>query len=472
MRPNSTIMKQLWLLSILVSTLYSCGSALKTTAPAKEAKPPIERVKETSSMLIPIEVSIADLEKKLNKELGNVLYDDNSLENNGGDNLILKVNLRNPIKLSSSGNALKFALPLHLYIKGGWKVEQFGVSLSKYKDVESDINLNFSTSVSVDKDYQLNSKTKFDDYKWVSEPVLSLGLFQMPVGGVLDLFLPKVLERVSKEVDETVKKEVSLKPMIQQAWLQMQEPLLINQEFNTWLKLSPVELSMGPVLLNDKSIRTSIGLKAITETFIGSKPQVNINKAVPALINNTAGQPSFNIGLLANISFEDATSLAKKMVGNQVFEFNNGKKKITVPDIAIYPKGDLMVVALTLAGSMNGKVYLQGKPVYDKATQSIKYSELDFDIDTKNVLVKSANWLAHGQFLKMMEPYFNYKIDDKLKDAKAMADKFLNNYKVNKMVTLVGKVSKLEPDAIYLTEKGIQAIVVAEGKMEVKLSDL
>lgn len=465
-------MKQLWILSILVSTLYSCGSALKTAAPVKEAKPQVERVKETSTLTIPIEVNLSDLEKKLNAEMGTVLYDDNSLDNNGGDNLILKVNLRNPVKLSNSANAIRFSIPLHLFVKAGWKVEQFGVSLSKYKDTESDINLNFSTSVSVDPNYQLVTKTKFEDYKWVTEPVLTLGMFQMPVGGFLDLFLPKVLDRVSKEVDETVKKQVNLKPMIQQAWNQMQEPIQVNQEFNTWLKITPNELSLGPVVLTDKSLKTTIGLRAVTETFIGSKPQTNINKVMPGLKAITGSMPAFNIGLLANISFDDATAMAKKLVGNQVFEFNNGKKKITVPDIAIYPKGDFMVVALTLAGSLNGKVYLQGKPVYDKATQSIKYAELDFDIDTKNVLVKSANWLAHGQFLKLMEPYFNYKIDGQLKDARAQADKFLNNYKVNNRVTLNGKMSRLEPDAIYLTEKGIQAVLVAEGKMEVKLSDL
>lgn len=59
-----------------------------------------------------------------------------------------------------------------------------------------------------------------------------------------------------------------------------------------------------------------------------------------------------------------------------------------------------MVIALDLTGSLNGTIYLAGFPKYNADKKEIYFDELDYALDTKSKLIRSANWLAQGLILR------------------------------------------------------------------------
>jgi hypothetical protein len=119
---------------------------------------------------------------------------------------------------------------------------------------------------------------------------------------------------------------------------------------------------------------------------------------------------------------------------------------------------------------LNGKVYLKGKPYYDAATTSIRIKDLDYDLDTRNKLAKTADWLAHGKFLKMMEPYFAFSVAPQLEEGKKQIQENLAGNKFNKNIQLAGKLNELVPGAMYVTPAGIQAVITARGKLDVQVA--
>jgi hypothetical protein len=455
--------------ALLFIALGSCASkkAFFALPPTAAYQKSVDRVKEVSILNIPIEIPLGEIEKKINEQLGNVLFEDNSLDNNGGDNLILKVSKRQPLLIEAKGgNLFNIKLPVSIYAKAGYKIEKFGVAVSKYEDTEFDIDLNFLTRLSINSNWSVNTATTPNGYKWVSEPKVKIGFFEIPITSIIEKIMDRELPNVVKTVDTEVGK-INLKPHVETAWKAVQEPFLINEAYQAWLKVTPKEVMMTPLASKGRNVRVSVGMSAVTETILGNKPSGAVMAQVPALILKDKLDEKFEVGMITEIPWPQLKKIAMEQTGGKTYEFSEGKKKITVEDIDVYGQGEDIIVAALLSGALNGKVYLKGKPYYDPASSSIKIKDLDYELDTKNKLFKAADWLAHGKFLKMMEPYFSVSVASQLEEGKKMIQENLAGNKLNKNINLSGKLNELSPQNMYVTPTGIQAVISAKGKLEV-----
>jgi hypothetical protein len=67
------------------------------------------------------------MERSINNMINGLLYEDNDLENNGGDDLMLKVWKQDNITIDVKQNDVFYNIPLKLWIKAGFKM----ISLDK-----------------------------------------------------------------------------------------------------------------------------------------------------------------------------------------------------------------------------------------------------------------------------------------------------------------------------------------------------
>jgi hypothetical protein len=229
---------------------------------------------------------------------------------------------------------------------------------------------------------------------------------------------------------------------------------------------------MTQIGVKGKNVRIGLGITAVAETFLGAKPAGSVMPTVPALKIVDKMDEKFEVGMMTDIPYSQLRKIAMEQAGGKTYEFNDGKQKVTVLDIEVYGHGNDVVVATTMSGALNGKVYIKGKPWYDAASTSLKIKDLDFDLDTKDKLLKTANWMAHGKFLKMMEPYFSVSVASQLDEARKMIKENLTGNSLNKNVRLNGNLSELSPGPIYVTPNGLQAVILAKGKLDIQVSGL
>jgi len=62
-----------------------------------------------------------------------------------------------------------------------------------------------------------------------------------------------------------------------------------------------------------------------------------------------------------------------------------------------------MIIALDMTGSINGTIYLSGIPNYNSITKEIYFEQMDYVLNTKGILTKTANWLLQGVILKKIQ---------------------------------------------------------------------
>lgn len=445
--------------------LTACNS-VKPTAPAASYVSQLTKVTEPSVFNIPIELSIQEIERQLNAKVAATIYEDNSLENNGGDNLIVQVRKRTNIGVTSTNGAISFRVPVAIYVKAGWKIEKFGIVLGKYEDTNFDIDLNFATKVAVGPTWAVSTTTVANGYSWVSKPVIKLGGFEIPITSVVEKILDSQLPTVAKLLDDEVKQNLDLKPYIQKAWNEIQEPFLVNKDYKAWLKIKPEEIIMTPLTTKGTNLRMSLGLKAITESTVGLRPSADLNTKLPPLKTVPSVNERFQVSLMNVVSFATLKDIASNLAVGKTFE--DGKRKVTITGLEIYGQDNKLVVAVDLAGSVSGKIFLTGKPSFDASTNQLVIDDLDYSLDTKSTLAKTADWLAHGKFLTMMNPYFKVNVKDQLDEARRLIDQNLNKTVANGVV-LKGKLDHFRPDQLRVTEQGVQSMITAIGTLNVMI---
>ncbi|MFZ4400361.1 MAG: DUF4403 family protein [Bacteroidales bacterium] len=442
-------------------SLFSCKS-LKITRPEEVYTAPDYRPKP-SVINLPFYINLIDIQNSINKKFSGLIYEDNSLEDNNNDNLMVKAWKKEDFYINYENNILSYRIPLKLWIKAGFSKAILGVNISDYREINAEIALKFKTTLFVNKDWTITTYTVSDGFEWLSTPVIKIGPIDVPIKFIASSILKKNQTLVSNEIDRAIQQKFSLRKYIQDIWLTMQKPIKINNDYNLWLKLNPQEISSTPIVSQNGKVKISMGVKSLVESYMGDEPKVIPNAGLPDYKIVKTLDNNFTINLMADISYKSADTLAKQYLKGKTF--TQDKKSITVIDIKVYGSNNKMIIGATLTGSLNGIIYFTGKPVYDSANSTVRIVDIDFELETKNTLIKTANWLLHNRFIKMIEPSLIFPIGDRLSQSKVLIQKQLTNNYINKNILLNGQLKDLYIENIYLTPESIKVAVNFKGNL-------
>ena len=131
-----------------------------------------------------------------------------------------------------------------------------------------------------------------------------------------------------------------------------------------------------------------------------------------------------------------------------------------------------MVIALDMLGTINGTIYLTGFPQYNDKTKEIYFDKLDYVLDTKSKLMRTANWLAQGLILKKIQENCRYSLSPNLEEGKKNIMAYLNNYSPMPGVFVNGKTDNIQFQKIQLTNQAIIAFIKINGTVSVSVDGL
>lgn len=450
---------------LLFVSFWSCKS-LKVDRPREEYLP-LAYTPVASTFNLPIEIDLKKVEKAVNDKFKGLLYEDNNLQD---DNLQLKLWKSQDFVFNAKGSQLIYRIPVKIWSKFGWKIEKFGFSISDYYDVTGEIALKYKSTLSINPDWKIITTTSSDGYDWITKPTLSIGGVTIPATSIANIALKSCSSLINKQIDKAITETVNIKKEIDKVWISIQEPMLVNQDYNVWLRITPQELFTAPLTTQQNNIKLNIGAKAAIESFIGYKPDKPILRALPSLGFVQKTDDSFVLNFSSDITFTQISEIARKeLIGK---EFVQGKRKIKVDKFDVYGSDGRMMFITEISGSTKGIIYFTGTPIYNKDSNTIEMKDIDFEMNTRNALIKTANWLLHGTFLRMIEPYLKFPMGDQIKSMRETVNKELENYKVTDGVFLNGNVNEISITSFGLVPGALKVIGSVTGKLQMKISDL
>ena len=431
----------------------------------------LQKEQYVSVVNVPIEVSLLDVEKQINAQLNGLLFEDNSYENDNNDNIKSKVWKRAPITVSAKDSLLNYNVPLRIWVSVGYKMAPLGFEISGFKESEFELDLKFMTRLGVSPDWQIDTKTVSAGFDWVKKPVIRVGVVEIPVASVVGRVLNKNLPKYAGLIDQNLKKNIEIKKYVQQAWNLLHEPNLLSEEFKTWLAVTPTEVLMTPFYIQNNIVKASLGIKGYTRTLTGARP-VNVPAPLPNLKIADNIPQEFQIGVRSEISHDEVTQFAKQFFVGKKYDFRDGAYQVEVTDLSVYGQNDKLVIKSGLKGSIVGNIYFKGVPTFDPATKTIFLKDFDYDLETKNVLIKTANWLLQGKFKNQIQAQFRFPIDQQLAEIQKNIESNIGDRQLGRGIKLKGKLENLQPDQVYLTPNSLVSVLYLKGKLSLKIDGL
>lgn len=448
--------------------LSGCSSTQKIAAlkPEPDDASPLVYENTTSFIKIPIVIKLKDVENQTNKTLTGLIYEDNKIED---DDIEMKVWKLAPISIENLNGKIKTVLPLKAFVKYRIGTDRLGVDLYNTREFNLNGIVTLISEVSL-SNWKLNTTTELKSLDWNESPTTTVLGKTVPITYLINPTVRLFKSKIERKIDESIGNSMDFKPNVLDALEKICTPFQMNEAYESWLRVVPIELYTTDAKFKKETITMDMGLKCTMETLIGQKPATKFDRTKIVLKPVTQMPEHITANIVAVSSYQDASKIMTRNFSGQ--EFGTGSKKVTVQNVALWHKNGKMVIALDLLGSLNGTIYLTGYPQYNETTKEVYFDQLDYAIDTKSRLMKTANWLAQGMVLRKIQESCRYSIKPNLDEGKQSMMKYLKNYSPMPGVFINGAMDDIQFQKIQLTNKAIIAFIKVNGDVNVTVDGI
>jgi hypothetical protein len=336
---------------------------------------------------------------------------------------------RSPFKIGVNGTTMNLAFTGFYQIIGATRACVNGTVLSPwtpacrcgFDEPERKVTIGFTSTFQLQPNLFLNTKIIRNEPKALDK--CSVCFWGQDVTTSVIDGLKAELDASRKAMEDSFGR-VNLRPYLQQAWNMMNTVYAIpNVGF---FSLHPKKLRMENINARNDLLNINIGISA-TPVVSFAKPE-QVNSVVPDLTpaNNPGG---FNIYLEAALQYDSLSRVLNGYLTGKRFEVSEGffKKHIVIGQTQVSgdENGD-MRIRLDFSGSFDGTVFFTGKPVYNAEKKAIEVQDLDYDLQTKNVLLKTAKWLFNKKIISELKKYTSFELSQYYDTASTTLNTWLN----------------------------------------------
>ena len=455
--------------TILASTLLllvACGTTNKIEAlkPAPSNNAAVVYKNKISFIAMPVEISLKEIESQLNKNLKGLIYNDTILAD---DKTEMKIWKTAPIQLTEKNGNIVSIIPLKIWAKFKYGTDFMGLNDTREINLNGKITLDSKTSL---YNWKLTTTSKINAFEWSESPNVVVAGKKVPITYIINPTLNIFKSKIAKKIDDAIDSSCDFKPQVLAVLEKLSTPFLTNELYETWFKMVPIELYVTEAKLEKTKITMNMGLKCNMQTMVGQEPKNNF-EAKKIVLKPVASIPNkTTVSVVAVSTYESASKIVTKNFNGQ--EFTSGSRKIIIQKVALWEKDGKMIIALDVLGSITGTIYLSGIPNYNQITKEIYFDEMDYVLNTKNILMKSANWLMQDTILKKIQESCRYSIKSNLEEGKKSMNPYLSNYSPMKGVFVNGNLNDFEFEKVEITDKAIIAFITTTGKMNITIEGL
>jgi hypothetical protein len=372
-----------------------------------------------------------------------------------------------PILLSEKNGNIISIIPLKIWAKFKYGTDFMGLNDTREISINGTITLNSASQLS---NWKLSTQSKIESFDWSESPSILVAGKNVPITYIINPTLRIFKDKIAKKIDDAIEKTCNFKPHVLKVIENLSVPFKTSERYETWFKMVPIELYVTDAVLSKSKINLSMGLKCTMQTMVGQQPKNGFDASKLVLKPVSDIPENTTASVVAVSTYESASNIVTKNFQGQ--EFGSGSRKITVQKVALWHKDGKIVIALDVLGSINGTIYLAGIPNYNSITKEIYFDQLEYVLNTKSLLLKSANWLMQGAILSKIQESCRYSIKGNLEEGKQSLKPYLTNYTPMKGVAVNGTLNDFEFEKVELTDKAIIAFITISGKLKIKVDGM
>lgn len=430
-----------------------------------------------SEINIPIQISLKPVYSMAEGHVDTLFtspgYPDGWVQN-GCDTRYKYIFRRGPLQMKASGTSLNLGFTGYYKIIGSTRVCVAGAAISPwtppckcgFDEPERRVNVSFSNSLSIQPDYKVKLNVRRNEPQALDKCEVCFwgqNITQQVLSG-----LKEELDAAKTELDKNYG-TVDLKPQFQQLWSQLCKVYSVYDM--GWLQINPQHIRINNLYAKDDSLYVYMGLSA-RPVISFEKPEEK-NLLVPAM-DGFSRRQGFSVFTDAMLNYDSLSNILNQHVANKEFDFNKGlvKKKFIIRDCRLYGSGnERLIIKVNFSGTDDGTIYLTAKPVYDKDSHILELKEIDFDIKSKDALLKTAEWLFNRRIINEISRSTRFDLSSYIDSAKLTINKQLNHEWI-KGISSAGRIDDIRLIGIYPLGQSLVIRSNCTGNLSIKVESI
>ena len=459
-------MKFFFSLSILL-LVVSCGTIKPKQPQVTENKIQLEQ--KVSTIHVPIEINLKNYLVEAEKQTPKKFEDEK--QECEGISFWYKLE-RNPLAFDGKENQLFLDLSGKYSIKINYCPKCTGLFSDKencivprlyascgVNEPMRRIQVSTATTLSVNKDYKIDANTTLKNI--VTDDKCEITVFKYDATKKLVDEMEKALKDVTADIDKKIE-QTDLKKEVQKIWKELNNPIVIPSV--GYFYLSPTTLAISSPNFSKDKLNLTVSVNAFPKVTLEEK-KIN-NTPLPDL-NSTTGEKGFEISLAIQGKYNSINSLLAQNLNGKEIQLK--KEKIKIDSVLILgANNQKLSFKVHFSGKRSGLMYFAGTPKFDKEKQIISFPDMDFDIETKSVLLKSATWLFDDLITSKIREFAVYDVSKDLNSNKKMIEKELNR-ELDKGILMETKLKSVRIDQIIPMKEELWIVTNLEGELGIKL---
>jgi len=209
------------------------------------------------------------------------------------------------------------------------------------------------------------------------------------------------------ETIDSIVRAAEVRPSFVAWWDVLREPIELDED--VWLEIRPEAIRRGPIHGTGDAVTVDANLRARPRVSVGDRPEVWPTE-LPALEEGPVGG-ALDILIEARGEYPAATRLLNEALVGQIVEAAGGRlevRSLTVMGIG----GGRLALETEVAGDLEGRLFLVGTPSYDAQDGQVYIPDLNFSVETSNLLVHGASRALHTQLVTFLRSRARWPVGD------------------------------------------------------------
>ncbi len=338
---------------------------------------------------------------------------------------------RGDLRLSGSGRTIEVAIPLNAVVRA----EDIGGVISR-ETATARAMARAEIRLDLAEDWTPRGSADLH-YDWTDEPHVEFLGQRIDFADKADAKLKPVIARLERDLPAELKK-LGIREEVEKAWQSAFTILSLNdQNPPVWMRVTPQTLDYGGYRIDGQTIRLNLGMKALTEAFVGNKPAPPSPAPLPNMtrMDRKPGKVSFVVPVVADYRQLEPV-LLRALVKRSARPFSLpgvGDVRAEFRKVTIYAtKDDRIAVGIVFAAreigsrdaATTGTVWLTGEPTNAKNSRAVQIEDLKVsgttDMTGGDLILQLVNAPGIKSFVAAsLAQNFEKDFDDLLRKVKA-----------------------------------------------------
>ena len=262
--------------------------------------------------------------------------------------------------------------------------------------------------LSLDGEWVLRSRARVESVEAVSEAERDrcrITPLNIDVTGTALGAVRSTLERRTDEIDERVA-GVDVRSRLQEVWHTLETPIELTDE--VWLLVNPRGVMRGRTAGNGTVLTIEVSMEAFPAIILGDRPD-EVHTDLPTLESGEVDDGAV-IHLEGRAEYPATGRLLTRELQERELEMSG--RLIRIREVALRGVGaGRVALEVEFTGTARGRIFLVGTPEVDHQRGEIHVPDLDFDIETRNVLVGGLAWLGQDALVEFLRERARIPVD-------------------------------------------------------------